>query len=88
MIKKYEGQGFLDDFSDNSEMISDLGGRQEPAAGQNAHEKPKPRPTTSLRQYAGLDLYKYYLSSVHRSSFIMFLVIMVLHVVGERAPGK
>ena len=86
-IKEYEGQGFLDDFSDDSEDISDGGSRDDSPARHYTPEKPKPQPNTSLRQTGDLKLYKYYLSSVRRSMFIMFLLLTVVHVLAERAPG-
>ncbi len=87
-IKEYEGQGFLDDFSEDSEDISDGGSRDDSPARHYTPEPPKPRASTSLRQTGDLKLYKYYLSSVRRGMFMAFLLILVLLVLVERAPGN
>ena len=86
-IKEYEGKGFLDDFSDDGEEISDDGSQAScPTRHYTPPEPQRPIPT-HLAPTGDLALYKYYLKSVSKSIFAVWLVVLVLLVVTEKGPG-
>ncbi len=86
-IKKFEGTGFLDDFSDDGEDISDGGSRDDSPDRHYTPPKPTPKASTSLRQVGDLAMYKYYLKSVKPGVFITWLLVLSLLAVSEKAPG-
>lgn len=86
-IKKFEGKGFLDDFSDDDEDISDGGSNDNSPARHYSPPKPAPKASTSLRQTGDYAMYKYYLKSVNPVVFILWLLLLGIHTVVEKAPG-
>ena len=86
-IKKYEGKGFLDDFSDDEDDISDRGGQDDSPARHYTPPEPKEPIATDFRQTGDLALYKYYMKSVSTWIFIVWIFVLVILVVTEKAPG-
>ncbi len=86
-IEKFEGMGFLDDFSDDGEDISDGGSRDDSPDRHYEPPKPSPKASTSLRQMGDMAIYKYYLKSVKPGVFSLWLLVLCLISVSEKAPG-
>ncbi|KAK3175676.1 hypothetical protein K4F52_010059 [Lecanicillium sp. MT-2017a] len=86
-IKEYEGKGFLDDFSDDGEEISDEGSQEvSPTRHYTPPAAKEPIPTTFFPT-GDLALYKYYLRSVSVYTFGLWCVVLVILVVTEKGPG-
>ncbi len=86
-IKEYAGKGFLDDFSDDGDDISDRGSQDDSPARHYIAPEPKDPIAANFRPTGDLALYKYYLTFVSKPVFILWLVVVVVLVVTERGPG-
>lgn len=86
-IKRYEGKGFLDDFEDDSEDISDGGSRDDSPARHYTPPSPVEPVDTRLRRAEDLAPYKTYMKSVSTVVFVSWLLLAIVLALTERGPG-